>query len=298
MYRVPRSQLVYAMSRDNAPAQRVPAGSDVIFETCDCFEDQITGPETPFSGVDWSRINPATGPVFVEGAELGDVLAVEIRRIVVSSQAVMATAPQLGVAGELLTEPTTYIVPIADGVVMLPGGVRWPVKPMIGVIGTAPAGEAVPCGTPDSHGGNMDNNTIAEGATLYLPVNVPGALFAMGDLHAAMGNGEVSGCGLEIAGEVTVCFSVIKNRPMPTPMLSNAEAIYTIASAVTLDAAANAAALNMAQFVQSNTSLTLSQAVSMLSICGSLEICQVVDPLKTCRFALPKAVMEQLNLSL
>lgn len=298
MQKVSRTQMVYAMARDNAPAQRVQVDTDIVFETCDCFENQITGPDTPFSGVDWSRINPATGPVYVEGAEPGDVLAVEICRIQVGNQAVMATAPKLGVAGELLTEPTVHIVPVTDGVATLPGGVRWPIKPMIGVIGTAPAGEPVPCGTPDAHGGNMDNNTITEGAVLYLPVNVPGALLAMGDLHAAMGNGEVSGCGLEIAGEVTVRLSLIKGRALPTPMLRNATGLYTIASAKTLDEAADTAALNMAKFVCDHTSLSLSESISLLSICGSLEICQVVDPLKTCRFALPAAAAEQLGLSL
>lgn len=291
------TEVVYAMSRDNAPVATVASGSDVVFQTCDCFSDQITSADAVFTELDWQRINPATGPVYVEEAKAGDVLRVEIKRIALNSkQAVMVTAPKLGVVGDELEKPQITIVPIENNEALLPGGVRVPLNPMIGVIGVAPAGEPISCGTPDSHGGNMDCKIIAEGATLYLPVNVDGALFALGDLHAAMGDGEVSVCGLEIPGEVTVTLSVLKNRPLPTPMLENDDALYTLGSAPTLDEAASLATRNMAHFIAANAGLTLDQAITLLSIAGDLQICQVVDPLKTCRYALPKAVAAQLNL--
>lgn len=294
---IPRTEVIYAMSRDNAPVASVVSGSEVVFQTCDCFSDQINSADAVFNELDWQRINPATGPVYVEGAQPGDVLRVEIKRIALTShQAVMVTAPQLGVVGDELEKPQITLVAIENDEALLPGGVRVPLNPMIGVIGVAPAGEAISCGTPDSHGGNMDCKVIAAGATLYLPVNVEGALFALGDLHAAMGDGEVSVCGLEIPGEVTVTLSVLKQRPLPTPMLENSEAIYTLGSALTLDEAAALATRNMAHFIVANTDLTLDQAITLLSIAGDLQICQVVDPLKTCRYALPKAVAAQLNL--
>ena len=137
---------------------------------------------------------------------------------------------------------------------------------------------------------------ITAGSTLWLPVNVPGALFGLGDLHAAMGDGEVSVCGLEIPGEVLVELTVVKNRKLPLPMLENSETLFTLASALTLDDAAAMATRNMAHFIADNTSLTLADAISILSIAGDLQICQVVDPLKTCRYALPKSVAEQLSL--
>lgn len=295
---IKNSDLVYAMSRDNPPVARVADGSRVQFETCDCFGDQVQTADEVFGELDWSRINPATGPVYVENALPGDVLVVDIERIELGNQAVMMTAPGLGVSGVALAEPQVYIVPIIDGEAHLPAGVRWPLNPMIGVIGTAPAGEAISCGVPDAHGGNMDCKIIREGTTLYLPVNVPGALFGLGDLHAAMGDGEVSVCGLEIAGKVTVTLSVLKGRALPTPMARTADAIYTIASAKLLDDAANLAAQNMVRFIQDNTTLGTSDVVSLLSICGDLQICQVVDPQKTCRYALPQALAAQLGIQL
>ncbi|WP_127956955.1 acetamidase/formamidase family protein [Serratia microhaemolytica] len=299
MERITHTQVVYAMSRENVPVAEVASGSDVCFETCDCFSDQIASEQATFTALDWGRINPATGPVYVKDAQPGDLLRVEIKRITPrSKQAVMVTAPGLGVIGDQLQQPQIRIVPLEADHALLPGGVRWPLKPMIGVIGVAPAGEPVPCGTPDAHGGNMDCKIITEGCVLWLPVNVSGALFALGDLHAAMGDGEVSVCGLEIPGEVVVNLQVIKQRQLPTPMVTTADTIYTLASALTLDEAAQLATRNMAQFVADNSELTLADAINLLSITGDLQICQVVDPLKTCRFSLPRSVAAQLNIQL
>lgn len=299
MERISRNNVVYAMSREHSPVASVASGSDVCFETCDCFEDQITSEQSVFTELDWSRINPATGPVYVQGAMPGDVLRVEIKHITLrGSQAVMVTAPGLGVIGDELQQPEIRTVPLQEGYALLPGNVRWPLKPMIGVIGVAPADEPVSCGTPDRHGGNMDCKIITEGCTLWLTVNVEGALFALGDLHAAMGDGEVSVCGLEVPGEVVVNLTVVKNRPLPTPMISTPGALYTLASALTLDEAARLATHNMAHFVTNNSDVSLADAINLMSITGDLQICQVVDPLKTCRFSLPRPVAAQLNIEL
>lgn len=299
MIKINKQQVIYAMARENPPAITVESGSEVIFETCDCFSDQITAQDAVFHELDWQRVNPATGPVFVNGAKPGDVLRVDIQRIrFTRDHAVMVTAPELGVIGDELSAPEVSIVPVSNGKATLAGNIDVALRPMIGVIGVAPAGEAISCGTPGSHGGNMDCKEIVEGSTLWLPVNVEGALFALGDLHAAMGDGEVSVCGLEIPGEVTVTLSVIKNRSLPTPMLENADTLYTLASSLTLDDAATLATRNMAHFIADNSALSLAEAINIMSITGDLEICQVVDPLKTCRFALPKTVAAQFSLSI
>ena len=299
MVQIDNKQVIYAMSRDNQPVATVKSGTDVVFNTCDCFSDQIMAKETEFTQLDWQRINPATGPVFIEGAEPGDVLKVKIKRITLTRNwAVMVTAPGLGVIGDELTTPQVSIIPIIDDHAQLPGGVSVKIHPMIGVIGVAPDGEAISCGTPDSHGGNMDCKEIVAGSTLWLPVNVPGALFALGDLHAAMGDGEVSVCGLEITGEVTVELSIMKGRRLPLPMLENDDTLFTLASALMLDDAANMATRNMAHFIADNSVLTLEEAINVLSIAGDLQVCQIVDPLKTCRFALPKTIARQLALNI
>lgn len=299
MYRVERKNLIYAMSDQNKPVLSVENGATVLFETCDCFEDQITSPDTPYNSLDWNRINPATGPVFVEGAEPGDILEVKIDKIHLADQGVMMTGPGLGVLGEELRENEIQMVPLRDGKVILLEKVEVPINKMIGVIGTAPAnGESISCGTPDKHGGNMDSKVITEGSTLYLPVNVPGALLAMGDLHAAMGDGEVSVCGVEIAGEVTVIVNVIKGKQWKVPMVKTEHALYAIASEKTLDEAAETATKNMAAFLESEAGLSKHEAVFLQSIGGNLQISQVVDPLKTARFELPMSIVQQLGIKI
>ncbi|MBL0389033.1 acetamidase/formamidase family protein [Tumebacillus sp. ITR2] len=294
MHRISKDNMIYAMSKDHAPVLTVENGAHVTFETCDCFENQITAVDTPFAELDWNRINPATGPVFVEGAEPGDVLAVRIERIQLASRGVMVTGPGLGVIGDDLQENVIRLLPIENGEVVFSEKVRLPLNPMIGVIGTAPAGDAISCGTPDAHGGNMDCKIITEGTTLYLPVNVPGALFALGDLHAAMGDGEVAVCGVEIAGEVTVHLSVLKNKDWQLPMAETADAVYAIGSKPLLDDAATLATKNMVHYLETEHGLPKHEAIALLSLAGNLQICQVVDPLKTCRFELKKSVLKQL----
>mgnify|MGYP003377016366 CR=1 FL=1 len=162
---------------------------------------------------------------------------------------------------------------------------------MIGVIGVAPAGEKIPTGTPGHHGGNMDNNKITAGTVLYLPVFQPGALLAMGDLHACMGDGEICETGVEIAGTVTVTVEVLKNLTLPNPMLETKDTIYAIASELELKDAVKTAGDNMVDFVMKKTGLALDQANMLMSAVGNTEICQLVDPLITSRFGMPRAIV-------
>lgn len=297
MQTISSEQSVFAMSRDNQPVVRVASGDDIVLQTMDCFSNQITSTESDFAALDWAQINPATGPIFVEGAAPGDVLCVEIKSVTLARDyAVMVTGPDLGVLGDEMLEPKISIVPVEENHAILPGGVRWPIHPMIGVIGVAPEGEAVPCGTPGPHGGNMDCKVIKEGSTVWLPVNVDGALFALGDLHAAMGDGEVAVCGLEIPGQVTVNLSVVKGVSLPTPMVTDSTMIYTLASALTFDEAAQRATHNMAHFMVEHGTISLADATSILSIAGDVQVCQLVDPEKTCRVALPRTAAEQLDI--
>lgn len=297
MLTIKREHVVYAMSPDNAPVAHVKSGDTMIFETMDCFGGQIAKETDRMGTLDWSRINPATGPVFVEGAEPGDTLKVEILRIDLSEQAAMVEAPGEGITGLSAGEENTKILPVADGRVVFSSILSLPVNPMIGVIGTAPADEAVATGTPSFHGGNMDCKRIGAGATLYLPVNVEGALLAMGDLHAVMGDGEVCVCGAEIAGEVTVQVTVIKGQPLPLPFLVTQEHAMAIYSAEGLDAAAEGATLRMRSFLIDQVKLAPHEAGMLLSLTGDLRICQAVDPNKTCRMEIPLVVLEQCGYS-
>jgi amidase len=290
---IAKDHLIYALSPDNPPIARVQDGETVTFHTCDCFEDQINRADQDFGELDWERINPATGPVYVEGAEPGDLLAVHIEHIELADRGVMTTGPNLGVLGDELTANVIRMIPIEAGNAIFSPDLSLPLRPMIGVIGTAPAAEAIACGTPGHHGGNMDCKRITAGACLILPVNVPGALLAMGDLHATMGDGEVAVCGVEIAGSVTVRLEVLKDKTWPAPMIVNDDAVITIASELTLDDAATCSVKNMVRWLESECGMDTEEATFLLSAAGDLRVCQVVDPLKTCRFELPRWIAER-----
>jgi len=292
IFNVPKGQIIYAMSAENSPVLTVKDGDTAVFTTYDCFENQITTEEQDFGRLNWDRINPATGPVYVEGAEPGDLLAVNIQKIDLADHGVMTTGPDLGVMGKSLTSNVIRIIPIRDGKAIFPD-FELPLNPMIGVIGTAPASGSVPCGTPGEHGGNMDCKRIAEGSFLILPVNVPGALFALGDLHAAMGDGEIGVCGVEIAAEVTVSFTVLKGKQWPAPMIVDSERIIAIASEDDLDAAAERAVYSMAQFLEVEFGMDKAESAILMTAAGQLAICQVVDPKKTVRMEIPRWIAEK-----
>ena len=283
---------IHKMCHNNAPVAYAKNGDIVRFETLDCFGCQIRREDQLLGGLDWNNINPATGPLFVEGAKAGDVLKVEILEIELDDHGVMVDSPGEGVTGCAVTEETTKILPVRDGIVHFNEKLSFPVCPMIGVIGTAPAGEGIDTGTPGAHGGNMDCTRIGVGATLYLPVHVDGALLAMGDLHARMGDGEVEVCGVEIAGAVTVRVTVLPNCGLPTPFLINSEIAAAIHSAETVDEACIGATMAMHSFLMKELGMNEHEAGMLLSVTGDLRICQIVDPEKTCRMEIPLSVAD------
>ncbi|MGM0240132.1 acetamidase/formamidase family protein [Enterococcus sp. AZ103] len=290
---VKKENCIYAMDKNNQPVLTVKDGEEITFETYDCFTNQISDETSSYQGVDWNKINPATGPVFVEGAEPGDTLKISIKKIAIKGNATLFTGPDLGVMGDELEENVIRVLDIKENKVQLTDEIEIPLNKMIGVIGTAPKGAPISCGTPDAHGGNMDCTEISEGAELYLPVNIAGALLALGDCHAAMGDGEVSGCGAEIPSEVTVSVSVIKNKKWPLPFLIRNGKISTISSKLTVDEATIAATKNMVQLVENYTELSTGEAIHLLTLAGNLKICQIVDPNKTVRMELPLSYLKK-----
>lgn len=282
---------IYAFSKDNPPAARVAAPCRLTFETLDCMDGQVTSEEPRLEPLDLSRMNPTTGPVFIEGAEPGDALAVHIAAIRTADWGLLMTEPGVGCLPDRGTGKVV-LCPIADDHYHFLGK-RLPLRPMVGVIGTAPAGDPVSCFVPGVHGGNMDTADIAAGSLLYLPVFVPGALLAMGDLHAVMGDGEVGLTGLEVAGEVEVTVTVVKGMSLPYPLLKTADEVAFITSAETLDEALRLSVECMHTLLLRETGLDADEALMLMGLVGQSRISQVVDPLKTARFCMPRDVLRE-----
>lgn len=281
------------MKWDNKPAGYCKSGDTIVFETRDCYDNTITSSERPLGDRE-GLSNPVTGALYVEGAEVGDILKIEIEDIKLRSWGVMRSSPTAGVFHEKYEKREAIIFQVKDNKIYFDDKLILDADPMIGVIGTAPIEkEGIPTTTPGKHGGNMDCKKIVKGSTIYLPVNVKGGLLSMGDIHALMGDGEVFICGLEIAGEITVKVSVLKNIKLPTPFLYSRGKVMSIQSAEDLDKAGDMAAKEMFEFVKEATKQGDVRTGMLMSLLSDMAVCQVVDPLLTVRVEFPLDVLEK-----
>lgn len=291
-------KVFYAFDKTLEPAMVVPSGTTVRVRTKDCFGNQIQKPEDELDGIDWDHTNPATGPIFVEGAVPGGALKVSIDVIEFDNKSVSCTGENEGVCGDRFNAWSTQVCEIDGDELIWDERLRIPLRPMIGVIGVAPEGDPINCGTPGSHGGNMDNTAITAGATLYFPVFADGALFGCGDMHAVMGDGEISVSGAEAAGWATVTLTAMPELKLVDPLIENATHFGVIASAETLDAAADRAVHEMVDLICDRTAEDPDKVVMLLSLVGDVQVCQMVDPEKTIRFMVPKYVLDSLGFKL
>lgn len=288
---IKKDHVVYAMSKDNKPVARAKSGDRITFETLDCFSCELTREDQKLGAIDFNRVNPATGPLFIEDAKAGDVLKVTIEKINIADWAVSIAEPGFGRLGSDIVEGKTRILRIENDMVKFLD-LEFPLNKMVGVIGTAPAGDPVNTGTPDDHGGNMDCTIIREISILYLPVNVDGALLAMGDLHAAMGDGEVSGAAVEINGSVEVKVEVLKDFDFATPMIETKDKFISIGSRSSMDEACNLALANMADLIMKKTGLDFSDANMLMSFAVNVIACQLVNPNVTMRAEISKEIFK------
>jgi amidase len=287
----------YAFSKDNPAVMTVAQGEPFIIETMDCFGDQVHSPEQTMDALDWDHINPATGPVWIEGVKPGDLVRVRITSLEVRGHATMCAIPGDGALADFVS-PETTIVENVPGAIVLPtarGPLTLPAQPMIGVIGLAPAGDPVANGTPDKHGGNMDCRLIGEGTTLYFRAEVEGGLFGCGDCHSLMGDGEVLVCGAETPATVGIVADVVDAPGLPTPFFENEDIYSVIVAAGSVDEAYKQACAAFLGFLTDVVGLTVNDAGRVMTLVGDLKFCQVVDPQVTVRFELPKSVLGQLG---
>ena len=273
------------------PCAYADSGETIRFECKDCYADQLNADNIDFSTMDMNHNNPISGPLYVNGAQVGDVLKVEIKNIEMADQASMCVRKGVGIYEVEGCHCRRF--PIEGNVVKFDGGIEIPIKPMVGVMGTSPAAGAVSTQSPGEHGGNMDIRELGIGSTVYFPVNVDGALLSMGDIHAVQGDGETAICAMEVSGAVTVKVEVIKtDKYIPTPFIVTEKSYYTTAADKSLDECSIAAARKMHRFIMENLNFDDGQAAMLLSVMGNLRITQVVNPEKGCMMEFPRSVFD------
>ena len=292
MLYIEKKHAIYTFSPGHAPVCRAASGDTVTFETYDCFKGQLLPENTTFADIDRKLANPATGPLYVEGAGKGDVLKVEILDIRLDPVGVLDIGPDSAAFKGMFSGTVINRLPVEDGR-LLYKGMEIPVRPMVGVIGVAPESGEVSTLTPMDHGGNMDCTKIEAGSSLYLPVNTDGALLAMGDLHAIMGDGEVGNCGVEIGGSVTVRVTVLPGLGLAYPMIENKSQWITVAYGDTLDTAGEKSVRQMHGFLTNFAGLDPVDAAVLIDMLGNMAVCQIVNPEKTVRLEFPRWILEQ-----
>ncbi len=289
------------LSPFNKPIATVKPGEEVEIETWDAFGGCVKEGQTRIQATEKGikvPVNPITGPIFVEGAEPRDSLTVEILGIDLPNTGATTISPGFGsLEGWLnLMIPRTKISKIKAGKVLYKTDdgrvIEIPADPFIGTIGNSPVYEAINTLTPGPHGGNMDCPDIRPGNTLILPVNQPGALFGLGDVHAVQGDGEVGGSAIEIPALVRLRFGLRKSNPIAWPRVESPEEIMTVCSAKPLEDAARLAYRELVNWMVADYGWDRDDAYMFLSVAAKSRIAQIVDPLYTVVAKMPKKYLK------
>jgi amidase len=293
-------------------AARIKPGDTVKTNTRDASNDVFSASDTTvMSKLDLSAVNPQTGPFYVEGAEPGDTLVVHIDKISLNRD--FGWGASIPYFGALAPEYKTAMItdPVPDklfvwhldkdknvGVLDLPnskiGKVEVPLKLFFGTIGTAPAGkECISSLVPGAHGANMDFNEVVEGVTMYFPVFVPGALFMLGDGHAAQGDGEIDGAAIETSFDAQFTVDLIKGKTIHWPRLENDEVLMSIGSTRPLMDALRIACADVVSWLVEDYGYDKYEALQLVGQVGKIEVANVVDPQYSVACEVPKKYLPQ-----
>lgn len=287
---IPKEKGIYSFSKHHAPAERVELGELVILETEDAAGGQVKSEDTPLESIDWTKVNKATGPIYVEGVKEGDTLIVDILDIELAPQGFILVAPGAGALGDKQYQPKARIARIENSFVNFMD-IKLPVKPVIGTIGVAPEEGSIPTAVPHKHGGNLDCIEVTKGARLYLPVYVDGALFAAGDLHAVQEDGELCVASIEVEGRVLLRFGVVKGVRAEWPIVEGRDHFSILVSDEDLDQAVRIAAEEAVKAIMRARNWSFEDAYMLSSLCVKMAINQVVDPKKGVRAIIPKTIV-------
>jgi acetamidase/formamidase len=293
----PGDKVYFTYCYAHPPAARINPGDTVVTSTRDASNDAFTpSDKTLAPKIDLTKVNPQTGPFYVEGAEPGDTLVVHIDSIELNRDwGWGGSIPYFGaLAPEYKTMMVTPAVPdhlfiwhldknTKTATLDMPnskvGKVEVPIRPFFGTIGTAPAGkECISSLYPGAHGANMDFNEVVAGVTMHFPVFEPGALLMVGDGHAAQGDGEIDGAAIETSFDVKFTVNLIKGKKINWPHLINDNEIMSIGSTRPLIDALRLACVDMVDWLVSDYGFEKYEAVELLGQTAHLYIANVVDP--------------------
>jgi len=272
------------------PVLRIRPGDRVEVETIDAFGGAIRSEaDLPTAVLNMPFVNPQNGPIAVEGAVKGDVLAVHIQSIKPRGPQPAGTTALIPEFGGLVATPNTALLnpPLPERVKKMEvteAGVRFnekitlPYEPFIGTLGVSPEIEAISSLTPDYYGGNMDLPDVAPGAILYFPVQHLDAYLFLGDCHGTQGDGELCGVAVEMAATVTIQVDLIKGWSIAWPRLENERLIMAIGSTRPMEDAARIAYRELIRWLVADYGWDELEAYFFLTQAGRVRLGNMVDP--------------------
>ena len=302
-------QCHFGWNKDNPPVARIAPGETVEFNPVDSSGGQLTVKSTvaDIPGLDFGKVNPVAGPVYVEGAEPGDAIKVTLLHFAPSGWGWTANIPGFGLLADQFKDPALHIwkydAQTLEPAMYGPGG-RVPLKPFCGTIGLAPAEAGLHSIVPPRRmGGNMDIRDMSSGTELYLPVEVAGGLFSVGDTHATQGDGEVCGTAIESPCSLAAKFELVKNANLAFPRFTTPGPVsrhldlkgYEVTTGIGPDlmAGAKAAVSGMIDLLSARYKMNPVDAYMLCSVCGDLRISEIVDmPNWVVSFYFPRVVFE------
>jgi acetamidase/formamidase len=302
-------QCHFGWNKDNPPVVRLSPGESVEFHPVDSSGGQLNARSTlaDLSALDFGKVNPVAGPVYVEGAEPGDAIKVTLLDFTPSGWGWTANIPGFGLLADQFKDPAlhiwTYDASTMAPAMFGPGG-RVPLKPFCGTIGLAPAEPGLHSIVPPRRmGGNMDIRDMAAGTELYLPVEVAGGLFSVGDTHACQGDGEVCGTAIESPCSLAAKFDLVKHANLAFPRFTTHGPVsrhldtkgYEVTTGIGPDLmeGARAAVSGMIDLLSKRFNMNAVDAYMLCSVCGDLRISEIVDmPNWVVSFYFPRIVFE------
>jgi len=283
-YFLTRDQTHNKFSRNIPPVLTVPSGAVIEAQTEEASDAQfnVNSGLDDVKNLDFDPIHPLTGPVYVEDAQPGNILAVTLHKIEVGDWGWTLVSPGFGFLADEFTEPYLKTFTLGKDLkeVRFNDKITIPLdRPFPGVMAVAPdTDEMLTTIPPRANGGNMDNPYLTEGTTVYFPVFVEGALFSIGDAHAAQGHGEVCGAGIEAPMRIVYQVEVIKEkRNMQEPQYETDEFYGVTAFGTTIDEAAKKALRYMIDYLEEVHGMDRTEAYVLCSLAGDLHIAEVVD---------------------
>jgi amidase len=280
------------MSKNNPPVLSVKSGETIMVETAKPgIPDEVFTKDysvVPFP----KRVLTITGPIYIEDSEPGDILKIDIKDIELDVNGKMWMGQWMGILMDEVDHCFLKKVKVENNLVYFNDEITFPTTPMIGTIGVAPLGDDIACLIPGDHGANMDALNASVGNSVYLQIQVKGGLLSLGDVHAAMGLGEVLGTGIEIGSTVTMTVTVIKDKKLKHPMIETPSHYEFLISNIDLLECCKEATRTAISYVQEINNCSFDEAYALVGQTSNLKIMQVVNPVFTVSIEIPKQVLK------